>query len=161
MFRFTALIAAILATSLLTTPVLAQDLARYTNARFGVTALVPSTFTMQPPPANGDGAVFVGPGGGTITVYGGYDLFGGLGPAMQFVKDGLAQVTYEAEGPGWQVVSGFAPTGEIVYNRAETGFTCSGELAIGHVELRYPRAARETFDALVKPVADSLGFVPC
>ena len=59
-------------------PVYAQDLARYTNVRFAITALVPSHLEQQPPPANGDDATIVGPAGETVVVHGGWDTFGGL-----------------------------------------------------------------------------------
>jgi hypothetical protein len=145
----------------LATPIHAQDLARYTNARFAITALVPSHFEKEPPPENGDGATFVGPAGETVLVYGGWNAFGGLEQYMASVRGGLAQVTFEAAGAGWQVVSGYEHSGEIVYHKAIAGKNCRGDKVMGHVRLRYPGPYRVFYDPLVKPIADSLDFALC
>ena len=145
----------------LATPAGAQDLARYTNVRFAITALVPADLHRQPPPANGDGATFAGPAGEMVLVFGGWDGFGGLGQDMAQRRGGLAEITYEAAGEGWHVVSGYDGSGAIVYHKAIAGENCRGQSVIGHVEMRYPQADRGTYDPLVKPIADSLAFAPC
>jgi hypothetical protein len=84
--------------------------------RFGVALDVPDTFTMEPPPANDDGRSFTDARGGTLRVWGGWPLDGLAADKAQvkgFYQSDGAEITFEAAGQGWYVLSGYL--GDMIF----------------------------------------------
>ncbi|SNS04114.1 hypothetical protein [Antarctobacter heliothermus] len=143
--------------------ILASQAPAETVGRFGVHAVLPGGYTLDPPPDNDDGRVFTYDDGAEIVLWGSWPM----APMDReradtrgyYLSDG-AQITYDAAGAGWFVLSGFED--EIIfYLRVEEGHTCGGETALAHLELRYPVTRRAHYDPQVAGIAGSLGFGPC
>lgn len=137
--------------AMLAMPALA-DTINYRNDRFGTSASFPSEAfpTQLPAPTNGDGLAWTSPSGGELFVYARYNQ-GGETPAT-IIRDRAAEddVTYQASGDRWAVVSGYRD-GKIFYER----YIFRGDL-IHSVAIRYPESERATYDPLVGPVTMTL-----
>lgn len=157
------LVAATLAAAFML-PTLASDLNSYTNARFGVTGLVPSGFLPQPKPVNGDGRRFmVADGLAEVSIYGSYDAMGDVPEYRAFLKETYSetgQVTYQAGGADWFVLSGLSE-GRLFYLRVVQGHNCHAEIVYAHMYVAYAQRARDRMDPLIGPMGKGLGFAPC
>ncbi len=140
------------------------DVFPYSNARFGVTGLVPDGFIAQPAPANGDGRMFVSPNGAvTVTIYGSYDAMGDLAAYRDFLFETYSDsgtVTYQAGGADWFVLSGLEAA-RVFYLRVKQGQTCAGDVAYAHLYVRYDEVARDQIDPILGTLGRGLGFAPC
>jgi hypothetical protein len=137
-----------------------QGYRTYRNARFGVSADVPSDWKAGREPDNMDGLVFSSPdGAATITVSG--ILNADDTPASDMIVDEQrAQsgetVTYRSKGPHQAVISG---TRGAVISYRKTMLSCKDQV-INHLVIEYPAAQKQAFDALVMHVAASMRTSP-
>lgn len=149
---------------LLSGAVQAMDWSRYVNARFGTSASVPAHFHPVSEAANGDGQVFIHPGGrGEIRIWGGYnvmsdDMAGYRQERIHYLAGDGAEITYSPKGRNWFVLSGYQG-GEIFYLKVMHGAGCSAEL-VHHISFRYPERDRELWDEIVDVGSRSLSG-PC
>ncbi len=136
---------------------------QYENGRFGFHADIPNGFIQGPRPDNDDGRAFTSPdGSGEVRVTGAY-AFVVVDNWTQYVAfmsalygtDG-GEITYQAGGDDWLVLSG-TEGGRIFYLRAELGEDPFGDDIIATLEIRYDIAARDKWDPIIGPIADSLG----
>lgn len=137
-----------------------QGYRTYRNARFGVSADVPSDWKPGPEPENGDGLVFSSPGGSsTITVSG--SLNADDTPASEVMAeeqragDGET-VTYRKASARQAVISG--TRGSMIFYR-KSMLSC-GDQVLNHLAIEYPAAQKQAFDALVSHVAGSMRTSP-
>lgn len=134
-----------------------------TVGRFGVTGHVPPGFTAGPAPGNDDGRTFTAGDGGELRLWGSWriePIAADRKATRGYLVSEGANITYEADGRGWFVISGYLGS-DIFYLRVEDGITCGGEEARAHLRLLYPIPARDRYDPLVGTIAKSLGFGPC
>jgi serine/threonine-protein kinase len=137
-----------------------QGYRNYRNARFGVSADVPSDWKAGQEPDNMDGLVFSSPDGAvTITVSG--ILNADDTPASEVIADEQrAQsgetVTYRSKGPHQAVISG--TRGAVIFYR-KTMLSCKDQV-INHLVIEYPAAQKQAFDPLVAHVAASMRTSP-
>jgi serine/threonine-protein kinase len=127
---------------------------QYHNARFGVTADYPASWTMGPEPANDDGRVFTSPDGrARLTIFGHFVLDGREAEMAENEKgrEGEA-VAYRLRKANWIVRSG-TRGGAIFYSKAL--ISCRDTVWNG-VDIEYPASEKEKYDALVAHVAASL-----
>lgn len=153
-----------LALSVQTTTLFAMDMTRYTNARFGTSAKIPTSFIAAPPPQNGDGGTFEHPGGrGEIRVWGGYNILSETIAGYRQQQEGYlieegVEISYAPRGKTWFVFSGYAD-GDIYYLKSMHNKDCAPEL-IHHISFRYPIEDKALWDHLVKAGSQSLSG-PC
>ena len=137
-----------------------QGYRNYRNARFGVSADVPSDWKAGREPDNMDGLVFSSPdGAATITVSG--ILNADDTPAGEVIADEQrAQsgetATYRSKGPHQAVISG---TRDAMIFYRKTMLSCKDQV-INHLVIEYPAAQKQAFDALVMHVAASMRTSP-
>lgn len=151
----------ILMTFLAVSPAMAADpgWAPYVNARFGTAADVPAgLLSPLPPPDNGDGMAFESADGAVrLTIFGRYNVFdrnlSGLKGA-DLDDGGYSDVTYQTRGDDWYVLSGY-DGGRIFYRKVL--LSADGEV-VHTLQLDYPPEERDTWDPLVKHIADSLHY---
>ena len=130
----------------------AEEFRPYLNARFGVSALVPKSWTSLPPPENGDGLNFVSPDQhGEITVTGMLNFNDDPKvDASRVVGEG-ERIAYQSQGPGWVVASG-EKDGRIFYRKS--ALACRGKV-YADLSIVYPAAEKAAYDQIVKRVAGS------
>jgi len=131
---------------LLSTASFAEDFTSYYNSRFGFTVSYPARMGMDPAPENDDGRRFFDGEGFVLTVYGSHNLLGlDVKEAAGAAKDLLDEVTYEASGRKWFVLSGFS-RGSIVYVKQWVGPDFLNCLV-----MEYPQERKKDYD---KPAAE-------
>ena len=143
--------AAGLAAAILCGPALA-DQVTYENERFGTKASFPSeAFPQQlPAPVEGDGFGWASPDGAQIFIYARQNSGSETPSSIIRDRDRVDNVTYDASGRRWAVVSGYRD-GKVFYER----YIFRGNL-IHSVAIRYPQDERATYDKLVGPVTMTL-----
>jgi serine/threonine protein kinase len=119
---------------------------QYTNPRYGFTALWPDTFSAQPPPGDGDGQAWAGPGGQVLlSAYGANNILG-YSPEQDEAADAsrLSAVYMNIRG-NVVTVSGYKDGGRtIVYERDVVG-----PGAIDTIYWSYPANQKAQWDAAV------------
>jgi len=128
---------------------------KYTNPRYGFTALWPSFFTPQPPPADGDGQAWASPDGRVLlSAYGTNNIFN-YSPRQDEAADARSLfVVYTNISGNVVTVSGYKDNGRtIVYQRDVVG---AG--AIDTIYWSYPANQKVRWDAAVTVTA--LAFQP-
>jgi serine/threonine protein kinase len=122
----------------------------YTNPRYGFTALWPASFSAQPPPADGDGQEWAGPGGQVLlSAYGANNVFG-YSPKQDeaAVASRLSKVYANING-NVVTVSGYKDNGQtIVYERDVVG-----RGAVDTLYWSYPAHQKARWDAAVTRTA--------
>jgi len=153
-FRIALPLAAMLGAA---SPAFADSLT-YTNARFGTHVTFPAELfeTREEPPANGDGMKWTSSDGGSMGVFGSWNVTE-LSPAdylQQLIdfRGGEDDITYKRAGKDWVVISGTQGP-DIFYERHEFG----AQSAIHSVVLTYPRSLEAKYNPAVGPIANSLG----
>jgi hypothetical protein len=127
----------------------------YVNARFGTTAEVPTDWTADPPPENGDGLRFRSPDQrASITVSGSLQIWDTIDEAMKIYQEPQKgeTITYRHREPRALVVSG--TRGDTIFY-ARHILSCRDQIW-NSVNLEYPAAEKAVYDALVTRVARSL-----
>ena len=137
-----------------------QGYRNYRNARFGVSADVPSDWKAGREPDNNDGLVFSSPDGdATITVSGILNADNERANQViaeeQRAEEGET-VAYRKAGDRMAVISGTRGT-TIFYRK--TMLSCNDQV-INHLVSEYPAAQKQAFDALVTRVAASMRTSP-
>jgi hypothetical protein len=132
----------------------------YRNARFGVSADVPSGWKAGREPENNDGLAFSSPDGAvTITVSGILNADDEPASAViaeeQRAGDGEA-ITYRKASARQVVISGIRGT-MIFYRKAI--LSCNDQVR-NHLVIEYPAAQKQAFDSLVSHVAASMRTSP-
>jgi serine/threonine-protein kinase len=131
----------------------------YYNARFGVSADIPSGWKAGPEPEINDGLVFTSPeGAATITVSGILNVDSSAAQAIadeQKGRDGET-VTYRSKSARQAVISG--TRGDMIFYR-KLIISCKDQI-LNHLEIEYPAAQKQAFDGLVAHVAGSLHSGP-
>jgi hypothetical protein len=128
---------------------------KYTNPRYAFTALWPSFFTPQPPPADGDGQAWASPDGRVLlSAYGTNNIFN-YSPRQDEAADARSLfVVYTNISGNVVTVSGYKDNGRtIVYQRDVVG---AG--AIDTIYWSYPADQKVRWDAAVTVTA--LAFQP-
>jgi hypothetical protein len=105
--------------------------------------------------SNGTARVFVSPDGSARVRFGHEPARSGGGQidADRFMHKPEEQVTYQAHGASWFVVSGYRG-GEIFYRKGN--LACGGS-RWNLIEFRYPSGAKREMDATVATVAHNMG----
>ncbi|MDY8109426.1 hypothetical protein U0C82_09765 [Fulvimarina sp. 2208YS6-2-32] len=124
----------------------------YENERYGTSATFPSELFPDPLPApqSGDGLGWSAPNGAEIFVYARANAGGETARSIIASRAATDDVTYEASGKRWAVVSGYRD-GRIFYER----YILRGDL-VHSVSIRYPEEVRETYDPIVGDITNSL-----
>lgn len=131
--------------------------------RFAVEADIPVGFVMGPAPGNDDGRRFADQNGGELRVWARVPdapLEDHRALMLTYLATEQAQIVYEASGWGWYEVSGLRDD-RIFYIRVEDGLSCLQGGARAALDFSYPVETRARYDAMVEPVAKSLGFPAC
>jgi hypothetical protein len=127
----------------------------YVNERFGTSITFPAeVFTERmPPPENGDGQSWQAADGGTLLVYGRYNVLDETPESLtdKARRDGGRRLTYSRTGKHWVVLSGIA-AGSVFYERHEFG----KDDVIHSVVVGYPLALKAKYDLLAGAIAGSL-----
>ena len=150
-------ILALILAALLATPALAQDWARYGNARFGYLVDIPAGFEAQGESANGDGQSFYYPQRARgLLVWGGNmqgDFESEVNSAMDYaVAETGWNITYQVVTPRWASFSGLKGS-RILYQRMV--LLCDGS-SYGAFRLEYSAADISTMDPMVEHMVQSL-----
>ena len=137
-----------------------QGYRHYRNARFGVSADVPSDWKAGPEPENDDGLVFSSPdGAATITVFGILNVDGERADKViaeeQRAWDGET-VTYRNRSGRQAVVSG--TRGDVIFYR-KVILSCNDQIR-NHLVIEYPATQKQAFDVLVAHGAASMRSSP-
>ena len=131
----------------------------YYNARFGVSADIPSGWKAGPEPEINDGLVFSSPDkAATITVCGILNVDRSAAQEIadeQKGRDG-ENVTYRNASARQAVISG--TRGDMIFYR-KVIISCKDQI-LNHLEIEYPAAQKQDFDGLVGHVAGSLHSGP-
>ncbi|MBP0618230.1 hypothetical protein [Jiella mangrovi] len=124
----------------------------YKNDRFGTKASFPSEAFPQklPAPLEGDGLAWASPEGARIFIYARENRGNETPRSIIRERGKIDDVTYDASGRRWAVVSGYRD-GQIFYER----YIFRGNL-IHSVAIHYPKDQRATYDKLVGPVTKTL-----
>jgi len=135
---------------------------RYENARFGFRIELPlGQFAPETPSDNGDGISLSEVGGqGQIDVFGSYNVddsdLGALAALLEN-SERVREVTYRARGRSWLVLSGYYAdqgAGDIIFY-AKFMFNADRS-AVSALEVSYPRAEKDRYDAIVTRLEKSL-----
>ncbi len=137
----------------------------YQNARFGYEIGYPGDFHKEePPPENNDGRIFTSSDGkATITVYGSFNALSRTIAGMyrsqldEYSKEGKT-VTYKARGDNWFVLSGFDGD-RIFYIKTLRKKADKENEVYATIIFYYPRASKNTYDAVTERLSKSLRFV--
>lgn len=137
-----------------------QAYRNYRNARFGVSADVPSDWKAGREPDNHDGLVFSSPDGAATIIVSGI-LNADDAPAHEVMADEQRPeqdetVTYQKASARQAVISG--THGDMIFYRKAI-LSC-GDQVINHLSIEYPAAQKQAFDALVSHVAASMRSSP-
>ncbi|TDB53146.1 MULTISPECIES: hypothetical protein [Bacillaceae] len=121
----------------------------YVNSRYGFSIQYPSEFETQPPPTNGDGAVFYSDEV-KITAYAGHtNIIQPNETVMTYYDEELNQISniaYKRQKDNWYVIS-YVENGMIVYKKFFFGDVVSNTFII-----TYPAEKKAEYDALVNHV---------
>jgi hypothetical protein len=136
-------------------PAWAETWKTYRNERFGTTIEYPDRFRPGRPPDNGDGLGFKSADGAEFSVFGGlnvleYDL-AGLKEAIVKEREPGEQITYQADGPNWFVISG-TRADRVFYERHLISHR--SEITNGFV-MSYPARLERAYDAVVTRMSKS------
>jgi hypothetical protein len=148
----------ILALALAAGPARAAEWTHYENPRFGYEIAIPPGFGPDgPPPANGDGQVFISDDGTQLLrVYGGHVVDGSFeaiaGRAMDAAEDAGWALSYERVTPRWTSYSG-TRGGMILYAR---GIALCGGTQFASFEIEYPDDDLEWMHAVIDRLMPSL-----
>lgn len=142
----------------------AQAAETYKNPRFGITTRIPLDFQRAHTSASGDGATFNDASGAELDVFGylmDLELEADMVERSYNWTDAGGEVTYQASGETWYVLSGRTADGASFYARHVAGETCDGEPVLAAMILTYDAREKPRIDPLIGAMAGSLGFVPC
>jgi len=143
-------VAKILLFLFLSTAGFAEDFTRYYNSRFGFTVSYPARMGMDPAPENDDGRRISDGEGFVLTVYGSHNVFEmDVKEAAGAAKDLFDEVTYEASGKRWFVLSGYRED-SIVYMKQWVGPDFLNCLI-----MEYPQERKKNYDQSVAAIARS------
>jgi hypothetical protein len=119
---------------------------QYTNPRYGFTVLRPAAFTAQPPPGNGDGRTWAGPGGQVLlSAYGANNVLGYSARQDEAADASRLSVAYMNISGNVVTVSGYKDNGQtIVYQRDVVG-----PGTIDTLYWSYPADQKKRWDAAV------------
>jgi len=123
---------------------------QYVNPRFGFTVLWPATFNAQPPPEDGDGQSWAGPGGQVqLSAYGASNTLG-YSPEQDEAADasGLS-VTYRHITGNVVTVSGYKDNGQTIFYQRDV----VGPGSIDTLYWSYPASQKTQWDAAVTETA--------
>jgi hypothetical protein len=123
---------------------------QYTNPRYGFTVLWPATFSAQPPPADGDGRSWTGPGGQVLfSAYGANNTLGYSPEQDEAADASRLSAVYTNINGNVVTVSGYKDNGQtIVYERDVVG-----RGAIDTLYWSYPADQKARWDAAVTRTA--------
>jgi len=118
----------------------------YTNPRYGFTALWPAAFSAQPPPVDGDGQTWAGPGGQVLlSAYGANNTLGHSPQQDEAAVAGRLSAVYMNISGNIVTVSGYKDNGQtIVYERDVVG-----PGSIDTLYWSYPAVQKAQWDAAV------------
>ena len=163
-YNLTKAVAGFLLVAVIWLPASAAEFERYTNARFGVTGLVPKGYIAQTESENGDGKAFTSPDGEvSLLIYGSYDALGGIAEYRKFLIDNFSangDITYKPVKKNWFVLSGYQGD-NIFYLRVERAKGCDGADVYAHMVVEYPIAVRANVDPLLGALGKGLDMAPC
>jgi len=119
---------------------------QYTNPRYGFTALWPAAFSAQPPPVDGDGQTWAGPGGQVLlSAYGANNTLGYSPQQDEAAVAGRLSAVYMNISGNIVTVSGYKDNGQtIVYERDVVG-----PGSIDTLYWSYPVVQKAQWDAAV------------
>lgn len=131
--------------------------ALYQNGRYGTFIAYPASyFAVKPAPDSGDGRTFVSADGTSrFLVFAQYNALGLSQAAMMqddIAMGGYDDVTYQKQGKGWYVLSGFVAN-DIFYRKVI--LDPSGLVQV--FEISYPASLKQSFDPVVTYMAQSFG----
>ena len=154
MRRLRARILCVSVAILFTFPARAETWRSYHNLQFGQTAEVPANWSMNPPPENDDGRIFISPDKrATITVSGIYALDSYEEEmASKAEPYGGETITYIKRGTRWIVISG--TRGDDIFHQKSI-LTCNDKIW-NEIYIKYPKDDKEKYDKLVAQVSASL-----
>jgi len=127
-----------------------QGFAQYCNDRYGFCVDYPSSLTMDPPPANGDGRRFHDPNGFLLIVSGINNVLDDtVETEMKSQSKDIEKITYRSEGKNWFVLSGYKGS-DVVYLK-----TYVGEGAVNHLYIKYPAQKKADYTETVTIISRS------
>ncbi|RFC62936.1 hypothetical protein DYI37_13365 [Fulvimarina endophytica] len=152
MSRFKTTIPATVALMALATAGASAESVDYANARYGTSATFPAELFPDPlpEPTSGDGFGWSAPNGAQIFIYARQNEGAETPHSVISARSDMDDVTYEASGKRWAVVSGYRDD-RIFYER----YIFRGDL-VHSVAILYPEDVRETYDPIVGDVTNSL-----
>ncbi len=128
----------------------AQSFTKYKNQRFGFSISLPSTFSPDPAPANGDGRRVHNAEGCLIVVSGSNNINGEtLLENHQSRSDEFDKITYNKKGDSWYSLSGFKED-KAIYLKVFVG---SG--SINTLRIQYPKNEEKKYRELISAVSGS------
>jgi hypothetical protein len=132
----------------------------YFNQRYGYATAVPPGFAGEGEPDDHDGQVFKGPGGATLTVWGGYIGAGWdneVGQRLDDLKANGWTITYQSITPSWASVSGTRGQA-VIYMREISG--CSGA-NYATFQLQYRSTEINAMNPVVERLVKGLKQMDC
>lgn len=131
----------------------AEGVQRYCNPRFGFCVDYPLGLVMEPEPTNGDGRRLHDSKGLVMIVSGINNVTDdSLESEMQSQRNDFDQVSYQAIGKNWFVLSG-KKGDDILYRK-----TYIGAGTMHHLSLEYPFSLKRAYDPIVSRISRS--FTP-
>ncbi len=128
----------------------AKEFQQYCNGRYGFCVAYPRHFEADPEPANGDGRQLHDAKGFSMVVSGINNVINdSLESEMQSQSKDFDQITYQAKGADWFVLSGIKGT-DILYRKVYLG-----PEAINHLWLRYPASQKKEYNPMVTKISRS------
>ena len=153
MHRDRTVLAAMISVAIVAPALAAQ--ATYVNPRFGTSIVYPAEiFTQRMNPSeNGDGQSWQAPDGGTLLVFGQYNIDDDTPKSLAKKVAGYEgrKTTYSKTGRDWVVVSGIE-TGSVFYERYEFG----RQDVLHTVVIGYPVDLKSKYDKVAARIAASL-----
>jgi hypothetical protein len=128
----------------------AETYEKYCNSRYGFCVDYPTTLSLEPPPANGDGRIFFDSHGFKMTASGINNLTNDtITSEMESASENIDQITYKAQGKNWFVISGYQGS-KIIYIK-----TYVGTGSINHLWIEYPKTKNQYYSELVTRISNS------
>ena len=133
------------------------DNLHYTNARFGTSAQLPALDLIATVSQNGDGiTIEYADRKGRVSVYGGHNIEdNGLKGYRKALQSYYADITYQAGGKSWFVLSGYEG-GQIFYVRVEG---CD-QGPMHHMYFEFPQEDKRAWQPVIEQYAKTLDG-PC